>query len=229
MTKYVALSDISQDVLYFRLPTSVSMHGLSYFGRHSRSTEAGSGLIDKRAKSHHDALWRAWYTGLQTITIPAAAFSMSALNQVQRSEPIAETATSSAASSPSSISRYLPSSSGTSEQPISAVYASSSEAGGQLRLLGDVVHHSHDCDEVAEEDSEYVASSASFDAIDMDANSISLDPATSSHNSSEEFIASEAADETEAGNSITDDSFDSLTLTLNMVCTPRQGVAESQL
>ena len=28
--------------------------------------------IDKRAQSHHDALWRAWYVGLQTVTIPAS-------------------------------------------------------------------------------------------------------------------------------------------------------------
>ena len=32
-----------------------------------------TGLIDKRSRSHHDALWRAWYTGVQTVTIPAAA------------------------------------------------------------------------------------------------------------------------------------------------------------
>ena len=28
--------------------------------------------IDKRSQSHHDALWKAWYVGLQAITIPAA-------------------------------------------------------------------------------------------------------------------------------------------------------------
>ena len=28
--------------------------------------------IDKRSQSHHDALWRAWYVGIQTITLPAS-------------------------------------------------------------------------------------------------------------------------------------------------------------
>jgi len=37
-----------------------------------KSTSHNSGLIDKRARVHHDALWRSWYFGLQAITIPAA-------------------------------------------------------------------------------------------------------------------------------------------------------------
>ena len=43
------------------------MHGL---GGHARASESG-GRLDKKAKSHHDALWRAWYNGLQTITLPS--------------------------------------------------------------------------------------------------------------------------------------------------------------
>ena len=60
------------------------MHGLSSLrGNHARNpSESGKGgsRLDKKAKSHHDVLWRAWYTGLQTITIPA--FSINALNQL---------------------------------------------------------------------------------------------------------------------------------------------------
>ena len=34
---------------------------------------AENGLqIDKRSQSHHDALWRAWYVGIQAIALPAA-------------------------------------------------------------------------------------------------------------------------------------------------------------
>ncbi len=44
--------------------------------RHQKSRNSAEiGLFsDKNARSHHEALWRAWYIGLQTITIPA--FSM---------------------------------------------------------------------------------------------------------------------------------------------------------
>lgn len=62
----------AKSYLLCRLPTSVSVH--SYLGRHANS-RSESGLIDKRARSHHDELWRAWYNGLQTITIPAASAS----------------------------------------------------------------------------------------------------------------------------------------------------------
>ena len=41
--------------------------------------------IDKRSQSHHDALWRAWYIGLQAITIPATAFEPEK-NLVKRSQ-----------------------------------------------------------------------------------------------------------------------------------------------
>lgn len=122
-----------------RLPTSGSVH--SYLSRHTRSSETG--LIDKRARSHHDALWRAWYNGLQTITIPAA-FSTSALNH-----PIA---TSTATSSP------VPSSSVTSaEQPTAAIVSF-----GQV--LGEVVHHSslEDSPPIVEE-----AADESFDSLTL--------------------------------------------------------------
>ena len=60
------------------------MHGLSSLrGNHARNpSESGKGgsRLDKKAKSHHDVLWRAWYTDLQTMTIPA--FSINALNQL---------------------------------------------------------------------------------------------------------------------------------------------------
>ena len=52
------------------------MHGLStnMASNGGRSEKIKfTGLIDKRSRSHHDALWRAWYTGVQTVTIPAAA------------------------------------------------------------------------------------------------------------------------------------------------------------
>ena len=59
------------------MPGSSSMHGLSTSSMASnvgRSEKIKfTGLIDKRSRSHHDALWRAWYTGVQTVTIPAAA------------------------------------------------------------------------------------------------------------------------------------------------------------
>ena len=45
---------------------------LFYDLRLPKSTSHNSGLIDKRARVHHDALWRSWYFGLQAITIPAA-------------------------------------------------------------------------------------------------------------------------------------------------------------
>ena len=53
------------------------MHGLSTSSMASNGGRSEkikfTGLIDKRSRSHHDALWRAWYTGVQTVTIPAAA------------------------------------------------------------------------------------------------------------------------------------------------------------
>jgi len=60
-----------------RLPKSVSVHSYISHGQ-TRLSMTENGLldkgrqIDKRAQSHHDALWRAWYVGLQTITIPAS-------------------------------------------------------------------------------------------------------------------------------------------------------------
>ena len=59
------------------MPGSSSMHGLSTSSMASNGGRSEkikfTGLIDKRSRSHHDALWRAWYTGVQTVTIPAAA------------------------------------------------------------------------------------------------------------------------------------------------------------
>ena len=76
------------------------MNALSSFGGHGRRTTESRGRLDKKAKSHHDALWRAWYTGLQTITIPA--FSMNTLHNIQtNTPPIIETMTTSTTSTPS--------------------------------------------------------------------------------------------------------------------------------
>lgn len=47
--------------------------------------------IDKRAQSHHDALWRAWYVGLQTVTIPASfepAVAFSSSDQYRLTEAV---------------------------------------------------------------------------------------------------------------------------------------------
>ena len=93
------------------------MHGLST-ATNATGPEKVTGLIDKRSRSHHDALWKAWYTGVQTVTIPFSATSL-------RSQT-----TDSPTSSPHPASS------------ISAVYAISSvEDPSQPQVLGDVVHH----------------------------------------------------------------------------------------
>ena len=99
------------------------MHGLST-ATNTTGPEKVTGLIDKRSRSHHDALWKAWYTGVQTVTIPAAAsaaFSSTSLRSQTTDSPT---------SSPHPASS------------ISAVYAISSvEDPSQPQVLGDVVHH----------------------------------------------------------------------------------------
>ena len=99
------------------------MHGLST-ATNATGPEKVTGLIDKRSRSHHDALWKAWYTGVQTVTIPAAAsaaFSSTSLRSQTTDSPT---------SSPHPASS------------ISAVYAISSvEDPSQPQVLGDVVHH----------------------------------------------------------------------------------------
>ena len=93
------------------------MHGLST-AANTTGPEKVTGLIDKRSRSHHDALWKAWYTGVQTVTIPFSSTSL-------RSQT-----TDSPTSSPHPASS------------ISAVYAISSvEDPSQPQVLGDVVHH----------------------------------------------------------------------------------------
>ena len=131
-----------------RLPTSTTVN--SYLSRHTRSSETG--LIDKRARSHHDALWRAWYNGLQTITIPAA-FSTSALPNAA--------ATSTSTSSP------VPSSSASVEQQSTAAVVSSGQ------VMGDVVHHSQPpldspiTDATSEDAAVAAAADESFDSLTL--------------------------------------------------------------
>ena len=82
------------------------MHGLG-------GTSESGGRLDKRAKSHHDALWRAWYNGLQTITIPSVAipaYSMTTLHHIQQqteTPPIAETTTSTTSTPSSAVLQSL--------------------------------------------------------------------------------------------------------------------------
>lgn len=170
-----------------------------YFSRHSRAAETG--ILDKNAKNHHDALWRAWYNGLQTITIPA--FSVTTISQplLQMSTPIVESSPTTSSSS----HEMPPSSSVCSNEPIA-------ETGDwQPQLIGEVVHH-------AEHD---IASASSFEAIDNTFNSSS--PVMTSTEAPVDAIVSVVPAD------LNDDSFDSLTLTLTMATAPKQGVYESQL
>ena len=90
-----------------------------------------------------------------------------------------------------------------SEQPISAVYASASDDTGQPLILGDVVHHA-------------IEDSSSIEAIDDDIDD-------------EYEVANEEIVEQPQTNAVKDDSFDSLTITLNMTNAPKQATCESQL
>ena len=119
------------------------MQGLSKCSSRSGGiSDMPSGLIDKKSRSHHEQLWKAWYTGIQTITVPAAAaaaFSTTSLNRTA------------SMGSPSS-SRHL----------ASTVYATDTNE----RVLGDVVHHTFDSASIEAIDSEE-QNDESFDSLTL--------------------------------------------------------------
>lgn len=93
------------------MPGSSSMHGLSTTtkaGNAGASEKIFTGLIDKRSRSHHDALWRAWYTGVQTVTIPAAASAAFSSTSLQPTSSVDCSSPSSSQAHPASTTSFSP-------------------------------------------------------------------------------------------------------------------------
>ena len=93
------------------MPGSSSMHGLSTTtkaGNAGVSEKIFTGLIDKRSRSHHDALWRAWYTGVQTVTIPAAASAAFSSTSLRPTSSVDCSSPSSSQAHPASTTSFSP-------------------------------------------------------------------------------------------------------------------------
>ena len=118
------------------------MQGLSKCSSRSGGiSEMPNGLIDKKSRSHHEQLWKAWYTGIQTVTVPAAA---------------------AAAFSTTSLSRTTSMDSPSSSRPhLASTVTSTNE-----HVLGDVVHHTFDSTSIEAIDSEE-QNDESFDSLTL--------------------------------------------------------------